>query len=93
MTFSYLYGFLDPDGKVRDLPVGLVIEDTGATVGGRDFFYGELVATSLTDPLQETVAWVLLHDREAALAEFGDNNLVAVLVVPAGYSASIVRAR
>lgn len=90
LTFSYLYGFLAPDGNVRDLPIGLVVEDNGATVGGRAISYGELVAALLTNAEQDTVDWVRLSDRAAALAALGDNELIAAVVIPAGYSTSVV---
>ncbi|MBS1672502.1 MAG: YhgE/Pip domain-containing protein [Actinobacteria bacterium] len=45
----YLWANQDPYGKFPDVPVGLVVEDTGATVDGTTTNYGEKVADNLLE--------------------------------------------
>ena len=66
MTFAYLGAFLDPVGNARDLPVALVSEDAGATVGQRRVDFGRQVVATLTapgSPTGDAVDWRPLADR------------------------------
>src|ERR1700722_1836685 len=47
MTLVYLGSVVDPSGHLHGLPVAVVNEDTGATVGARRVDFGEQVALGL----------------------------------------------
>jgi len=92
-TFSYLGGFLDPDGNARNMPLALVNEDRGATVGGQPINFGDQVIDTVAAPnprLGDAVRWTVLPSRRAALAEIGRDEYLAALVVPADFSERVL---
>lgn len=93
MTFSYLGGFLDPAGNMRGMPLAVVNEDAGATVGGQSLNLGAQVVQSLTAPnprLGDDVTWRILPSRAAALERLDANRDYAAIVVPADYTARVL---
>ena len=48
MTTFYIGSVVDPLGHLRGLPVSIVNEDSGATVGGRHVDLGAQVEAGLT---------------------------------------------
>jgi YhgE/Pip-like protein len=92
-TFGYLGGFLDPDGNARNMPLALVNEDRGATVGGQQINFGDQVIDPVAAPnprLGDAVRWTVLPSRRAALAEIGRDEYFAALVVPADFSERVL---
>lgn len=91
-TFSYLGGFLDPDGNARDLPIALVNEDRGTTLAGTPIDFGQQVVRTIKAPnpaLGNKVAWTVLPDRSAALRGIARDEYFAALVIPRDFSANL----
>lgn len=78
----------------RDLPVAVVDLDEGADVAGTRVDAGaQLVATVVQGDADGLIAWTTLPDEPAATRALEDNDVYAVLVVPADFSASQVAAQ
>lgn len=93
IAFSYLGGFLDPTGNMRDVPLAVVNEDAGVTVNGQPLNLGAQVVQSLTAPnprLGDDVAWRVLSSREAAMDRLDSNRDYATIIVPADYTARVL---
>jgi len=86
----YLGGFLNPDGNARNLPLALVVEDRGASVGSQSVRLGNDAATAVEAgtraELGSRVRWQRLPDRAAAVAAIDSDKVYAALVVPADFS-------
>lgn len=91
-AFGYLGGFLDPDGNARDMPLALVNEDQGATLGQSVEFGGQVVAQirAPNAALGRKVKWTVLPSRQAALDGIAQDRYFAALVVPADFSRRLV---
>src|SRR5262245_43373734 len=50
MTFGYLGAFVDPEGNLEDLPVGIVDLDQPASVAGQDLAVGDEFVSQVTAP-------------------------------------------
>lgn len=91
-AFGYLGGFLDPDGNARHMPLALVNEDQGATLG-QPVAFGRQVVAQLRAPnpaLGHKVKWTVLPSRTAALDGIAQDRYFAALVVPADFSQRLV---
>lgn len=86
----YLGGFLNPDGSARNLPLALVVEDRGASLGSQSVRLGADAATAVEAgtraELGRRVRWQRLPDRAAAVSAIDADKVYAALVVPAGFS-------
>lgn len=92
-TFSYLGGFLDPDANARNLPLALVNEDAGATLGSQPMNFGQQVVTKVSAPnraLGDKVKWTVLTSRRQAVDRIAEDDFFAALVVPADFSQRVL---
>lgn len=92
MTASYLGAFLDPTGNMKNLPIAIASEDTGATIAGQPEHLGRDVIAAVTGPngpLGDGVRWSVLATRDEALAALDDNTAYAAIVIPPDYSQRI----
>ncbi|MFE8013801.1 YhgE/Pip domain-containing protein [Streptomyces antibioticus] len=88
-TLLYLGGSVDPQGNMRDLPVGLVNADRGGTIDGKPARLGDTV----TDQIAETstngkIAWQRIGRAEAQDL-MAEGKLYGVLVVPENFTSSV----
>jgi putative membrane protein len=60
----YLWANNDPYGNLKDVPVALVVQDTGATVDGENVEYGEQVQEQLLE--DDSVGWIVTDADTAA---------------------------
>jgi YhgE/Pip-like protein len=93
MTFSYIGAFVDPAGNMHNMPLAIANEDAGATFGGQEVRYGDLVVERVLGPnseLGDGVKWTTVASREAALAGLRENKYYAALVIPADYSSRLI---
>jgi hypothetical protein len=75
MTFSYLYGFLEPTRRLHDLAIGIVNLDRGAAFGGERITAGAQVVAEATRPQPgpvQPIRWRVLRSRAALLRELRD---------------------
>lgn len=91
MTFSYLGGFLDPEGHLHDAPVGFVNADQGTSIGSVQLDAGEQVAQQVTSQGGGRVAWRVLDSQAEAERQLRDNELWGAVVVPEGFSATLAQ--
>lgn len=92
MTASYLGAFLNPNGNMRNLPIAIVSEDSGATIGGKPADLGRDVIGQVTGPntiLGNGVTWTVLATRDDALGGLGNDTYYAAIVIPSDFSAKI----
>lgn len=93
MTFSYLGGFINPVGNMRNMPLAVVNEDQGASVGGQQVNFGDEVVRAILAPnpdLGDAVKWSVEPGREAALNQIQHDRSYAAIVIPAGFSARLL---
>jgi hypothetical protein len=93
MTFSYLYGSLEPTRRLQDFPVGIVNLDRGATFGTERVNAGTQLVATATTPLRaahQPVKWHVLSTRSALLRALHDRDVEGGFVVPPDFSARIV---
>ncbi|MFT2817654.1 YhgE/Pip family protein [Leifsonia sp. A12D58] len=83
----YLWANQNPYDKLNEIPVALVVEDTGASVNGTETNFGNEVATELLDG--KLLNW---HKVTAEQAQTGvdDGKYDFSLTLPAEFSADIV---
>lgn len=89
VSASYLGGFLDPKGNMSDIPIALVNEDAGATIGGQSQNLGDVVLSrvmSSTPKAEDAVKWTVLTSRQQALDGLGQDEYFAAVVIPKDYS-------
>ncbi len=75
-----------------EIPIAVVNEDEGATLGGRPANLGEEVTARITSPdspAPSSIEWTKLGERRAALEGLENGRLYAAIVVPAGYSEQV----
>ncbi|MFB2580263.1 YhgE/Pip family protein [Herbiconiux sp. P15] len=60
----YLWGNNDPYGNLKDVPVALVVEDTGSTLDGKAVNYGDDVRDQLLE--DDSVGWKVTTAADAA---------------------------
>lgn len=81
----YLAGTVDPRGNLRDLPVGLVVEQqTGAAEPGA----AERVATAIADNSGPALA-VTRMDRDELAVAVQQDQVAGAVVIPADFDASV----
>jgi YhgE/Pip-like protein len=93
MTLFYIGAIVNPSGHVSGLPVALVNEDHGATAQGSQVNFGSEVASDLLHS-RELTSKLSLHEVSLAQAEaqMSSNNAYAAIVIPPGFSASLLSA-
>ncbi|MBS1906265.1 MAG: YhgE/Pip domain-containing protein [Actinobacteria bacterium] len=83
----YLWANQDPYGKFTEVPVGLVVEDTGATSGDTTTNYGEKVANNLVEGKAFDWNRMSAADARAALRN-GDVDFT--VTIPKAFSESLL---
>lgn len=95
-ALSYLGGFVNPAGNMRDMPLAVANEDRGATVNGATVNLGaDLVAllTGPSAPLGRSFKWTVMENRGAVLSGLADDRYYGALVIPEGYTARLLAMR
>jgi putative membrane protein len=82
----YLYANHDPYGGLSRVPVALVVEDTGATLDGKEVDFGRQIADQLVE--SGDFDWHEVSRAEAA-AGVEDGTYDFALTVPPGFSTAI----
>ena len=83
----YLWANQDPYGKFTDVPVGLVVEDTGATSGDTTTNYGEKVADNLVEG--KAFDWQRLS-APAARAALKNGDVDFTVTIPKTFSEALL---
>jgi len=91
MTLVYFGSVVDPAGHLHGLPVGIVDEDTGATIGSRHIDLGQQVAGALegTHAVSSRLA-LKAGDLAAAENQMNLGREYAAVVIPNGFTASLM---
>ncbi len=89
MTLVYFGSVVDPAGHLHGLPVGVVNEDAGVTVGGRRVDLGTQLAAGLErSPAVASRLSLRAGSRQALEARMGLGKEYAAVVIPAGFTSS-----
>jgi YhgE/Pip-like protein len=91
MTVFYIGSVVNPIRHLRGLPVSVVNDDAGATIGSRHVDFGAQLETGLTR--SHTVSTLLALTPEtlsAARDQMDRNGAYATLVIPAGFTRSLL---
>ena len=93
MTLFYIGAVVNPAGHLSGLPVALVNEDRGGTMQGSPVNFGAEVAAGLEHSPAVTSQLALDEVSLAqARAEMNSNNAFAAIVIPPGFTASLLSA-
>ncbi|MFF0219489.1 YhgE/Pip domain-containing protein [Streptomyces vinaceus] len=89
LSLLYMGGIVDPNGRLRDLPVGIVNADTGEPLPGR----GQNVGTQVTEAVtggdkSGKVQWRRLTQAQAQ-DQLSSAKIYGALVIPADFTASV----
>ncbi|MDX3233582.1 DUF3533 domain-containing protein [Streptomyces sp. ME19-01-6] len=81
---------IDPAGHTKNLPVGLVNSDKGASVGGKPLNLGAQITGSIKTSTAggDKIDWKVMGEKEAK-KELGKGKLFGALVVPADFTSSV----
>jgi uncharacterized phage infection (PIP) family protein YhgE len=91
MTLFYVGSVVNPVGHLRGLPVSLVNEDRGTTVGSRQLNFGaELQSALLASHSLTTLLSVTAEPFAAAEHRMNHNGAYATLVIPPGFTKSLL---
>jgi YhgE/Pip-like protein len=91
MTLVYLGFTINPTGHLHGLPVAIVDEDAGASVGSRHVDLGQEVASGLTGSRAVASRLALRTGTLAAIERRMDvGKEYATVVIPAGFTASLL---
>nr|WP_276510858.1 YhgE/Pip domain-containing protein [Herbiconiux flava] len=85
----YLWANNDPYGNLKDVPVALVVEDTGATVDGEQVDYGQQVEDQLLE--DESVGWIVT-DADTAEQGVRDGTFDFILTLGPDFSTALTSA-
>ncbi|MCS5714243.1 YhgE/Pip domain-containing protein [Herbiconiux sp. CPCC 205716] len=85
----YLWANNDPYGNLKDVPVALVVEDTGATVDGEQVDYGTQVEERLLD--DQSVGWIVT-DADTAERGVRDGTFDFILTLGPDFSTALTSA-
>jgi YhgE/Pip-like protein len=93
MTLFYIGAIVNPTGHLSGLPVALVNEDSGATLHGSHVNFGAEVASDLRHSSGVTSRLSLDEISYAqAKAEMNSGGAYAAIVIPPGFTASLLSA-
>jgi YhgE/Pip-like protein len=91
MTGLYISAVVNPQAHVRGLPVAVVNQDRGATAGGQHLHIGQQVqAGLLASPAVSSRLHLVVSTLPQAEQAMGRNGLYATLVIPPGFTASLL---
>jgi YhgE/Pip-like protein len=81
---------IDPAGHTKNLPVGLVNSDKGASVGGKQINLGAQITGSIKTSTASggKIDWKVMDEKEVK-EELGKGKLYGALVVPADFTFSV----
>jgi len=85
----YLWANNDPYGNLKDVPVALVVEDTGSTLDGQPVNYGDQVRDQLLD--DASVGWQVTSAEDAA-AGVRDGRFDFILSLGPDFSSALTSA-
>lgn len=91
ITVFYIGSVVDPEGHLRGLPVSIVNEDAGASVGPQHVDLGQQVQAALTN--SRTLSTLLALKRQGLASAEGRMNrddAYATLVIPPDFTASLL---
>lgn len=80
----FLSSFWDPYGKISDLPVAVINNDTGAIVGGKQVNIGSDFVNELKS--SNVFKWRFSEDTEKELNELNKGKIYMVIEVPENFS-------
>ncbi|MFD5149230.1 YhgE/Pip domain-containing protein [Streptomyces sp. NPDC058401] len=91
LSLLYMGGVANPNGHLRDVPIGLVNADRGADVAGKHQNLGASITEGIADPRAAVpqASWRLL-DADAAREQMKSGKLYGTLVVPEGFTAAVL---
>ncbi|MFI5861050.1 YhgE/Pip domain-containing protein [Streptomyces sp. NPDC051546] len=91
LSLLYMGGVANPNGHLRDVPIGLVNADRGADVAGKHQNLGASITEGIADPRAAVpqASWRLL-DAAAAREQMASGKLYGTLVVPEGFTAAVL---
>ena len=93
MTLFYIGAIVNPAGHLSGLPVALVNEDSGATLHGSQVNFGAEVASDLRHSSGVTSRLSLDEISYAqAKAQLNSGKAYAAIVIPPGFTASLLSA-
>ncbi len=85
----YIGSVVDPLAHLRGLPVSIVNEDAGATIGGRHLDFGTQLESGLAgSPVVSRKLALTPEPLSAATARMNRNGAYATLVIPPGFTLS-----
>ena len=91
ITTFYIASVIDPIAHLRDLPVVVVNEDNGGTIGGQRLNIGHEVQTGLTTSnIISSHLQVLTSSLSMAKQTMDDNNAYATVVIPPNFTAALL---
>jgi len=93
MTFSYLYGFLEPTRRLQNLPVGIVNLDQSSSFAGTPIHAGDQVVAGATKPAANpgnAVRWHVYRSQTELVSKIQDLSVYGGFVIPPDFSAQIV---
>lgn len=89
LSLLYMGGIVNPNAELRDLPIALVNEDTGAPPPGRQQNLGTQIAAAIAaDPAGGKADWRVLS-RAQAQDQLDSGRVYGALVIPAGFTDSV----
>jgi YhgE/Pip-like protein len=91
ITTFYIASVVDPIAHLHDLPVLVVNEDNGATIGGQRLDIGHQVAAGLRGSHVITSHLQLINaDLPRAKQTMDDNNAYATVVIPPNFTSALL---
>jgi YhgE/Pip-like protein len=91
VTVFYIGSVVNPIGHLRGLPVSVVNEDTGATIGARHIDLGDQLRTGLTSSRTVSRLLSLTPERlQTAEVRMNRNGAYATLVIPPNFTRSLL---
>ena len=91
VTVVYIGSVVNPVGHLRGLPVSIVNDDAGATIGARHVDFGAQLQSGLTSsPTISTVLSLTPERLQAAKGRMDHNGAYATVVIPADFTASLL---
>jgi YhgE/Pip-like protein len=91
VTLLYFGAIVDPSASLRGLPVAVVNQDTGAaTSSGRVNVGDEVVAALTGTPAVNSRLAITVGSLSAAQAQMNKGDVYATVVVPAGFTSSVL---
>jgi len=91
VTVIYIGSVVNPVGHLRGLPVSIVNDDVGATIGARHVDFGARLQSGLTGSRAVSTLLSLTPERlQAAKNRMDHNGAYAAVVIPPDFTASLL---